>query len=79
MAIEVFEVKIPIRHWYPNYDTARQIITNEITTWLKDNVGNEEKDWTWTIFFPDGGLVKTFDLFRFNNEEDRIKFILRWV
>lgn len=49
----------------------------EIKKWLFSEVGNEYIEWAWTLHFPAHSFA--YDKFEFKHEEDKIKFILRWM
>ena len=46
--------------------------------WLRREVGIEDRDWTWSMVeWDDEGVG--FDCIQFKREEDKVKFILRWL
>lgn len=44
---------------------------DEIVPWLTNNIGESYVDWDIIL---SGSII-----FRFKNEEDKVKFILRWI
>ncbi len=51
--------------------------------WLCSEVGVEGKDWNWTMADYDdtefGTGFPAIDRIQFKREEDKVKFILRWL
>lgn len=47
--------------------------------WLCREVGVEETDWNWSMADYDIEFGTTIDRIRFKYEEDKVKFILRWL
>ena len=45
---------------------------DDLSCWLLDYIGENHKDWEW---WWNGGTW----LFEFKREEDKVRFILRWV
>ncbi len=58
------DVKIPI---------LEQEELDVIHLWLDSEIGKENTHWAWELD-PSG-----FDEFGFQKEEDKVKFILRWL
>lgn len=55
-------------------------ILDEMITWLNAEIGVEHKDWTFGLYFGEGDRLKEVtDKFSFNREEDKVKFILKWL
>ncbi len=48
-----------------------------IREWLASEIGKENEDWIWTLHFPHDSF--SYDKFQFKYEEDKVKFILRWL
>lgn len=46
----------------------------QISDWLTSNIGEEKIDWEWYYI----GLQNSWQ-FKFNTEEDKVKFILKWI
>ncbi len=59
-----YEVYYPVS--YPNFGGKVQTLRN----WLELEIGEEEVDWSY---------VWGLNIFYFKREEDKIKFILRWL
>ena len=66
MVLHKEDMKVEIR---VNHIKGQRVI---IEQWLDDNIN--KGDWKWIIseslFFP--------EVFYFNNEKDKVKFILKW-
>ena len=54
--------------------TKDSIWCGDLANWLLDYVGENHKDWEW--WWSTG--CNSY-LFEFKNEEDKVKFILRWL
>lgn len=51
--------------------TRKDIWTVELSYWLLEYVGKNRKDWEWEW--------NNVYMFGFKNEEDKVKFILKWL
>ncbi len=47
---------------------------SDLSIWLQDEVGENHKDWEWWW-----STASKAWLFEFKREEDKVKFILRWL
>ncbi len=57
-----------------NINTINLKKLHTILTWMSSEI--EDENWGYTISFLDS---KDVDIFYFNNEEDKVKFILKWL
>ena len=51
-----------------------KVVDNKCRRWLLSNVGINHEDWEWWW----DGSVRSYK-FEFKHEEDKVKFILRWL
>ena len=51
----------------------------EIRHWLENEIGNEYVDWRWIIDIKASIEHGSVDTYSFRNEEDKVRFILRWA
>ncbi len=64
------------------YSVKMRVRTNVevggMINWLKTEVGKELEDWTFGLYFGDG-ITNVTDKVCFKTEEDKVKFILKWL
>ncbi len=69
------------RYSKPPYETWYEISTvlvDHSHDWLIEVIGSEDVDWEYSFNRPNN-RVEWYRIIRFKHEEDKIKFILRWM